>query len=82
MPEVEQALSNVFFDTAATPFLYKPNIFKQTIDIIGSGKILFGSDYPLLSPKRIIDQIESIGLGPQDKAKILGQNAQRLLSST
>jgi hypothetical protein len=80
MPEVAEALSNVYFDTAATPFLYKPQIFKQIADIAGSDKILFGSDYPLLSPKRIIDQLESTGLKQEDKAKILGGNAQRLLS--
>ncbi|MBC8276018.1 MAG: amidohydrolase [Chloroflexi bacterium] len=80
MPEVDRALSNVYFDTAATPFLYKPQIFKQVADIIGSDRILFGSDYPLLSPRRIIDQIESTGLSQKDKAKILGGNAQKLLS--
>jgi predicted TIM-barrel fold metal-dependent hydrolase len=80
MPEVDKALSNVYFDTAATPFLYKPQIFKQVAEIIGSTRVLFGSDYPLLSPKRIIDQIESVEISQEDKANILGGNAQRLLS--
>lgn len=80
MPEVEKVFANVFFDTAATPFLYKPQIFCQVAEIVGSGKILFGSDYPLLSPRRIIDQVESVSLSKEDKAKILGGNAKKLLS--
>ena len=80
MPEVGEAMGNVYFDTAATPFLYKPQIFRQVADIVGSDKILFGSDYPLLSPKRIIDQLDSVDLSKEDKTKILGGNAQKLLS--
>jgi len=80
MPEVAKALTNVFFDTAATIFLYQPQIFKQVSEIIGSEKILFGSDYPLISPSRIIAQIQSLELPEEDKSKILGDNAQKLLS--
>lgn len=80
MPEVAEAFANTFFDTAATPFLYQPQIFKQVADIVSSDKILFGSDCPLLSPKRIMNQLESIDLSQEDRAKILGGNAQRLLS--
>jgi len=79
MPEVAKALSKVFFDTAATIFLYQPQIFKQVSEIIGSDKILFGSDYPLISPRRIIAQIQSSELPEEDKARILGGNAQKLL---
>jgi len=80
MPEVAEALSNTYFDTAATPFLYRPPIFQHVADIVGIERILFGSDYPLLSPTRIIDQLALVDLGEEDRAKILGGNAQRLLS--
>ena len=80
MPEVKKAFGNVFFDTAATPFLYKPQIFCHITEILGSDRILFGSDYPLLSPKRIIDQIESANLGEENQIKILGSNAKQLLA--
>jgi predicted TIM-barrel fold metal-dependent hydrolase len=80
MPEVAKALANVFFDTAATVFLYKPEIFEQVSCIIGSGKILFGTDYPLMHQNRVIAQVQSAQLPEEDKAKILGSNAQRLLS--
>lgn len=80
MPEVAEALSNTCFDTAATPFLYRPPVFQHVADIVGIERILFGSDYPLLSPTRIIDQLALVDLEEEDRAKILGGNAQRLLS--
>jgi len=80
MPEVARALSNVFFDTAATAFLYRPEIFEEVSKIVGSDKILFGTDYPLIPQERIAAQVQSIGLAEEIKAKILGGNAQRLLS--
>jgi predicted TIM-barrel fold metal-dependent hydrolase len=79
MPEVAKALANVFFDTAATVFLYKPEIFEQMSGIIGSDKILFGTDYPLMHQNRVIAQIQSSQLSEEDKARILGANAQKLL---
>jgi predicted TIM-barrel fold metal-dependent hydrolase len=79
MPEVAKALGNVFFDTAATGFLYKPEIFEQLSRIIGSDKILFGTDYPLMRQNRVIAQIQSSQLPEADKARILGTNAQKLL---
>jgi len=79
MPEVAKALANVFFDTAATVFLYKPKIFEQMSNIIGSDKILFGSDYPLMHQNRVLAQIQSSQLPEEDKARILGTNAQKLL---
>jgi predicted TIM-barrel fold metal-dependent hydrolase len=79
MPEVAKALANVSFDTAATVFLYKPEIFQHVSHIIGSGKILFGTDYPLMHQNRVLAQIQSSQLPEEDKARILGANAQKLL---
>ncbi len=80
MPEVAKVLTNVFFDTAATVFLYQPQIFQQVSEIIGSDKILFGSDYPLISQSRIMAQIQSLKLAKKDRTKILGGNAQKILN--
>jgi len=80
MPEVRKALANVFFDTAATVFLYSPEIFEQASLIIGSDRILFGTDYPLMHQNRVIDQVRSPSLSEEDQAAILGGNAERLLS--
>jgi predicted TIM-barrel fold metal-dependent hydrolase len=79
MPEVNKAMKNVYFDTAATPFLYKPEIIKHISEILGIDKILFGSDYPLMSPTRVISYIESSGINHRAQELILGKNAGYLL---
>ena len=79
MPEVAGSLANVFFDTAATVFLYKPEIFQQVSSIISSDRILFGTDYPLMHQNRVLAQVQSARLPAKDKAKILGGNARKLL---
>ncbi len=79
MPEVERSLANVFFDTAATVFLYKPAIFDRVNSIIGGDKILFGTDYPLMTQNRVLTQVRSSQLSQEDQARILGSNASRLL---
>ena len=79
MPEVKTALANVFFDTAASPFLYRPEIFKYVSEIVGTDKILFGTDYPLMPQSRVIKQLQSLNMGPEAEALILGGNAQKLL---
>jgi len=79
MPEVKKALDRVFFDTAASPLLYHPQIYEQAIQLVGGDKILFGSDYPLLEQGRALKEIKSLNLKDEIKNLILGGNAQRLL---
>ena len=79
MPEVSKATKNVFFDTAASPFLYSPQIYKQAIQLVGAEKILFGSDYPLLTQSRLLEEIRSLNLPEETRGLILSGNAQRLL---
>ena len=79
MPEVKRAMSNVFFDTAASPFLYDPQIYNQVIQLVGADKILLGSDYPLLEQSRLIQEIRSLDLPQDTKSLILSGNARRLL---
>ncbi|XUX00333.1 MAG: amidohydrolase family protein [Dehalogenimonas sp.] len=79
MPEVRRALNNVWFDSAASPFLYLPSVYKQVAELSGVDKILFGSDFPLLSPRRGLDELVSAGLPDADISKITGSNAASLL---
>jgi predicted TIM-barrel fold metal-dependent hydrolase len=79
MPEVAKALTHVFYDTAASPFLYSKKIYLLGCEIAGADRILFGSDFPLLSPGRYFQEIGESGVKTEDQRKILGQNLARLL---
>ena len=77
--EVGEHLKNVYFDTAASPFLYDPAIYKYAAEIAGLDKILFGSDFPLLKPARYFKEFENIGLTRAQIDAISGRNAAKLL---
>ncbi len=62
MPEVKDALENVWFDTAASPFLYSSSVFPAVVNLVGTENILLGSDYPLVRFRRIRDQVEGCGM--------------------
>ena len=79
MPEVAAGLRNVYFDTAASPFLYSPDVFKTVVDLVGADRVLLGSDFPLLPAKRLLGQIEGSSLSADDKKAITGENAMALL---
>ena len=70
MPEVREALGNVWFDTAASPFLYTPDVFSAVAALVGQEKILPGSDFPLLRFGRIRRQAEQSGVSVEDLAGV------------
>lgn len=78
--EVKEYLKNVYFDTAASPFLYYPQIYQIAIQIIGKNKILFGSDFPLLKPAKYFKEFEKAGLSKDEIECICGNNAASLLN--
>jgi uncharacterized protein len=77
--EVSDVLTNTYFDTAASPFLYRPEIYQFALKIIGPEKILYGSDFPLLGLERYLKELDQAGLTPEQQAAILGRNSQRVL---
>lgn len=77
--DVKDSFKNVYFDTAASPFLYDVNIYKYAKEIVGLKKILFGSDFPLLQPKRYFTELEGSGLSKDDIESICGRNAAMVL---
>ena len=80
MPEVESTLANVYFDIAASPLLYDPRIFEVGARLVGAGKILLGSDFPLVRVQRLLAQIDHAELADGDRTRIAGGNADALLT--
>lgn len=80
MPEVRATLRNTWFDTAATTLLYDPAIYHAVIDIVGSERILFGSDFPLLGQRRQMRVTHDGLVDDVERALILGDNAAALLN--
>ena len=79
MPEVASVLHNVYFDSTASPFLYTPLVYTTVSALVGVDKILFGSDYALLRPRRLLNEITASGLTTEQQAAVRGGNAARLL---
>ena len=77
--EIKEYLKNIYFDTAASPFLYDAEIYRLAVQLVGSDKILFGSDYPLLPPQRYFKEMAKAGLPDSQIKKICGLNAAGLL---
>jgi predicted TIM-barrel fold metal-dependent hydrolase len=77
--EVKESLKNVYFDTAASPFLYDPEIYRLAIKLAGQNKILFGSDFPLIKPARYFKEMKEAGLTEVEMESICGKNAANLL---
>ena len=75
MPEVGKGLGNVSFDTAASPYLYRPQIYDEVMRILGARQIVFGSDYPLLAAARLLREIRALHLPAETEDEILGGNA-------
>lgn len=80
MRELGSSLSNVYYDTAAGIYLYRPEVFRVLREIGILHKVLFGSDFPLLSIGRYEAYFEKSGLSDEELGMVLGKNACRLLN--
>ncbi|MEX0799724.1 MAG: amidohydrolase family protein [Dehalococcoidia bacterium] len=69
----------VFADTAALRYLHEPSALAQVASALGSGRLLFGSDYPLIGQAAAIEDVRKGGLDEATLRGVLGDNAARLL---
>jgi len=75
MPEMKLALSNAYYDTAAWPWLYEPEVLRA-VDSAGLlHKFFYGSDFPILSYPKYEKPIAESSLDSAKVEKFLHGNA-------
>lgn len=78
MKEMRNSLSKVYYDTAAGVYLYDAGVFRVFREIGVLDKLLFGSDFPLLSIKRFEKYFADSGLTEGELSLVQGENAKKL----
>lgn len=73
-----QRVPNLYLETSGVSAEDK---VAQAVREAGASKVLFGSDIPLNDPAFEIAKIRYANISAEDKKKVLGENAKRLLDS-
>jgi predicted TIM-barrel fold metal-dependent hydrolase len=82
----EEIPPNIYYDTAASPLMYGPEVWGRMLGAVGRDRVIFGSDFPLnlyprLDPEpnltRFADEARK-ALGEPDGAAVLRGNIQAL----
>jgi predicted TIM-barrel fold metal-dependent hydrolase len=71
--------SNVYVDLSGWSPKYFPADLVRAANSYLQDKVLFGTDYPLLTPERWLKDFDALDLKPEAKSKILKANAARVL---
>jgi uncharacterized protein len=71
--------ANVYIDLSGWSPKYFPPQLVRNINSLLQDKVLFGSDYPLLTPDRWLRDFGMLDIKPAIRPKVLKQNAVRLL---
>lgn len=81
MIAVARKHENVYIDTSAyTAKRYPPELVRYMRTDGGRRKVLFGSNYPMISHHRALEALDALELDDETRELFLGGNAQRLLS--
>ena len=78
MPEIRDLCRRLHFDTAALPFLYAPTVIADVVSLLGAGRLLLGTDFPLLGTERSLRQLDDAGIDSAAREAICGGNAAEL----
>ncbi|AGK61769.1 putative metal-dependent hydrolase of the TIM-barrel fold protein [Archaeoglobus sulfaticallidus PM70-1] len=83
-PWYEEALAvvrrneNVYFNIAGWSPKYIPEVVIRQMNSILSDKVLFGTDYPLMNYKRVVEELKQLNLKETTYEKMFYRNAKRI----
>lgn len=69
---------NLCVDCSSCFFTMTDEEIRHSIHVFGVDRVLFGTDYPMWSPKPEVERLLSLGLSEEDYEKIFHENAQRV----
>lgn len=78
MPEVHAVTRNVAYDSAATTYLYRHDVFQHVSTLVGPDRVLFASDYPILRQDRLLRRVQRSMGHLEGFPDLVGGNAYRV----
>jgi predicted TIM-barrel fold metal-dependent hydrolase len=79
MPEINAITSRLYYDTAASTYLYRWQIFRSVLDIVGPERVMFATDYPVLRQDRFIERAMEVAWNDEaEQRAVLCENARRV----
>ena len=75
--QAARALPNVYVETCGSGLSYGG--IERSVKVAGADRVLFGTDMPLLDGIQQLAKIATADISEEDKKKVLGGNAARLL---
>lgn len=73
-----RGLPNLYFDCSSTFGFMENARAAELIRILGTDRIVFGTDYPMWHPAHEVEYFYALGLSEEDNAMILYRTAQKL----
>jgi len=83
-PWIEEVLSlvrkypNLYVDTSAYAVHRLPPAFVEFMRGPGRSRVMFGTNWPMLSPRQCLERLDDLGLDDEARDLFLGDNARRV----
>ena len=86
VPWTDEAISmawkheNIYLAGDAYAPKHWPKAFVHYANTYGSHKVMFGTDWPVIDPQRAVSEVDSLGLRPESKERLMRTNALDVFS--